>query len=250
MKTLRLFIFSFGLLLGGLSFVSTGAQDSAPAPANVEEHDTKDLEQLLKRYNTDAEKVINDNNKLQETDASKSEVTDSDIDEIRPEDQFEKAAATFAKKKAKVEEPVTTGKFSDDIRIPLSRLQQLSEEDLLKLLKENSRDSKLGPYLDQFPKFTLFTVRLIKDKEAIPSVVKIVENKDKLIWFAGVMISTFLLGFLLERIMRKEGRSILGSIGLYMVRVLIMTVVRFVILMYFYSAEITPALNVGKKIFL
>ena len=35
---------------------------TAPSdPADQESHDTKDLEQLLKRYNTDSKKVLEDN---------------------------------------------------------------------------------------------------------------------------------------------------------------------------------------------
>lgn len=243
-----------GLLIGGPSFVlSQEPPPAAPVTEKAENqqevHDTKDLEQLLKRYNTDPEKVINDNEKLQATDALQSEVNDAEIEKIRPPNSLGDAVGVYAKKKKKVETPVPGNSLSENIKIPLASLQKLSEEELLKLLKENTRESNFAPYIDQFPKITLYCVRLIKDKEAIPSAVKIVENKDKLIWFAGVMISTFLLGFLLERIMRKEGRSLIGSIGLYMLRVAIMTVVRFTILMYFYKTELTPAMKVIEKTF-
>ncbi len=213
-------------------------------PAGAEQHDRQDLEQLLKRYNTDAEKVINDTSIIHETDPLKSEMSDSEINEMSPYDIIEKRAHSLASKNSK------EMSLSDEIRIPLSKFQGFSEDELLKLLMENTKDSKFEPYMDRFPKFTLLMVRLIKDKEAIPSVVKIVENKDRLTWFTGVMISTFLLGFLLKRIMRKEGRSILGSIGNYMVRVLIMTVVRFMIIMYFFREELTPAFNIVNKTFL
>lgn len=249
--------FFFSLLIMGFLFGSPlviYGQEPTAAPADQqqqqqqEEHDSQDLEKLLKRYNTDSEKVLNDASKINSEEQA-SEVTENEIDEMRPSDTLSNATKSFTQK-SKAKTPYVNKSFSEDIKVPLARLQKLSEEELVKMLKENTRDSKFAPYMDQFPRFTLLTVRLIKDKEAIPSAVKIIEDRDKLVWFGGIMISTFLLGFLLERLMRKEGRSILGSIGLYMFRVLILTGVRLGIIIYFYKDELSPAAKVFSETFM
>lgn len=240
-----------GLHYEGLVFAQEGSERQNPEASQLQEqHDTKDLEQLLRRYNTDSAKIIDDTSKIHNTDDSTTEVSEEDIEEIPQAELVNAVAKKSPRKKKETEFPYKEQSFSENIRIPLAKFQTLSEQELLKLLKENTSQSKWGPYLDQFPRLSLFSVRLIKDKDAIPSAVKIIENKDKLIWFGGFMISTFLIGFLLERIMRKENRSIVGSIGLYLLRVLILTGVRFAILIYFYGDELRPAGRVFKQTFL
>lgn len=240
-----------GLLFEGLVFAQEGKdQKTNEEVKQQEDHDTKDLEQLLRRYNTDSEKLIDDTSKIHNTDETTTEVSEEDIEEIPQTEIVNAVAKKSSRKKKETEFPYKEQSFSENIRIPLAKFQTLSEGELLKLLKENTSQSKWGPYLDQFPRLSLFSVRLIKDKEAIPSAVKIIENKDKLIWFGGVMISTFLIGILLERIMRKENRSIMASIGLYLLRVLILTGIRFAVIIYFYGDELQPAGRVFKQTFL
>ena len=250
-----LLMITLGLLLEGpsLSFAQDEGANNQEGQQEVqvdEGHDTKDLEQLLKRYNKDAEKVIDDTSKMQNTDATESEVTDQDIEAARPEASLSEATKALAAKKAKRAQEGTTGKsLSEDIRLPLARLQAMSEEELLKLLKENTKDSKFAPYIEKFPKISILSVKLIKDKEAIPSAVKIIEDRDKLIWFVGIMISTILIGFLLERIMKRKDSSILGAIGLFLLRVLILTIIRIVVIIVFYGKELGPATKVFQKMF-
>jgi DNA-binding protein H-NS len=242
-----------GLLLEGPVFAQED-EEKAPAEVLQEQHDTKDLEQLLRKYNTDSEKVIKDTSKIHTTDEDTTEVSDKEIEEIDPNETVTTTTTTTTKRatrhKKQEDYPYKNQSFSENIRIPLEKFQHLSEEELLHLLKENTKDSKWASYLDQFPRIRLLSVRLIKDKDAIPSAVKIIENKDKLVWFGGCLIATFILGFILERLMRKEGRGVLASIGLYMVRVLILTGVRLTIILYFYGEELKPASRVFKQTFL
>lgn len=251
-KTILL-MFTLGLLLEGpsLSFAQEDSSQSQQEAVQADEgHDTKDLEQLLKRYNKDAEKVIDDTSKIQETDSSMSEVTDQDLEEAKTNVDLNAAAKTLADKKSKRIQEGTTGKsLSEDIRLPLARLQAMSEEELLKLLKENTKDSKFAPYIEKFPKISILSVKLIKDKDAIPSAVKIIEDRDKLVWFVGIMISTILIGFLLERIMKRKDSSVLGAIGLFFLRVLILTIIRIVIIIVFYGKELGPATKVVNNMF-
>lgn len=256
------------LILTGLLFlegpVFLHAQENAENQATTdskanptEDHDTEDLEKLLKRYNTDSEKILEDSSKLhniQEGEA-KSEVNDADIEEMRPSDTLEKTQENVFKKvveaKKQNQKPkVIDQSFSNSVRLALSEVQKLSEPELLKRFDEATKESAARPYIEEFPNITIFAVRLIKDKESIPAIATILEDKDKLVWFAGTMIFTIVIGFLLKRFMHREGRSFIRAVFYFFLRMYIMLAIRIGVVYYFYSNEFTPAAKVFKATFI
>jgi hypothetical protein len=212
---LKLIILAGFLVLGGQSF----AQDPAPVE---EHHDTKDLEELLKRYNTDSKKVLEDTSKILDQDATLSEVDESVINEL---------AAT-----------------EDSKKITLNSLKK-AREDAEKAKKKIMVTGELSNR-DQFPKINIFAVRLIKDEESIPAMVKIVENRERLIHFTGVMLSTLILGFVLKKVIHREGRSFIRSAIYFIFRMCFMFAVRIYIVYFFFSAELAPAAKIFKKTFI
>ena len=221
-----------------------------------EEHDTQDLEKLLKKYNTDSETILKDADKLH-TDTNTNEVKESEIESMpRSEVVTEAPAAKNALEevyetgmKSRQRPKVISSELSNSVRLALEPLQKLSEKELLKRLDESTKESAARPYMEQFPNITIFAVRLIKDKESIPSMVKILEDRDRLIWFAGIMLSTILLGIILKRIMHREGRSFLKAALYFFIRMYIMFAIRVAIVYYFYSVEFAPAAKVFKATF-
>ena len=236
--------------------VTVDAEKPSAAPSQ-EEHDTQDLEKLLKRYNTDQEKILEDANKLH-TETAGDEVHDSEIEgmphsEVVTEeavvrdsvkDIFEEGMQSRKKSK------VISSELSNSVRMALEPLQKLSEKELLKRMDESTRNSPVRAYMDQFPNITIFAVRLIKDTESIPSIVKIFEDKDRLIWFAGAMLCTVIFGFALKKFMHREGRSFFKAVLYFFVRLYIVFAVRIAVVYYFYSAEFTPAARVFKNTFM
>lgn len=250
------------LIITGLLFlegpVFLHAQENAGNPeAVVEDHNTEDLEKLLKRYNTDSEKILEDSSKLHniQEGETKSEVNDSDLEEMRPSDVMDKAKGTAlervveAKKLREKPKPIDQS-FSNSVRLALSEVQKLSEAELLKRFDEATKTSPMRSYMDEFPNITIFAVRLIKDKESIPSIVKILEDKDKLIWFSGIMIFTIVIGFLLKRFTHREGRSFLRAFFYFVLRMYFMLALRIGIIYYYYHVEFTPAARVFKSTFM
>jgi hypothetical protein len=244
-----LFILSGLLLRGGLVF----SQDSeTPSTIESEEtvpdevHETRDLEKLLKSYNKDQEKVLKDATKIHTIPSEEtSEISENEIEEM-PEAVIEKKPL---KKRERIEVD-KDAKFSDSVRISLGPLQKLKEEELVKMLNENTKDSTFRPYMEQFPLITIFAVRMIKDKEAIPSLVKITEDKDRLIRFAWWMLGSFIFGFILKKILYNKDHPFLLAFGIFFARFIFMQALRFGIIYYFFKAELTPALDVFKKTFL
>jgi hypothetical protein len=259
------------LLLEGLSFAQSPegginnpttnpnipTEVEKPSEAPQEEHSTEELDQLLKRYNKDAEKILEDNSKLHniQEGSAKSEVNESDIEEMKASGQMAQEIVdpniAIKEKKQKAESPkVLPSTLSDSVRMALEPLQQLSEEELLKRLDEATRESSVRPYLDQFPSMTLFTVRLIKDKESIPTLAKIAEDRKRLINFVGIMVLSIILGIVLKNVMHKEGRTFLQAVFYFFLRFWIMLIVRICIINYFFGEELKPAMKVFKQTFM
>lgn len=213
-----------------------------------EDHETRELEKLLKSYNKNQEKVLNDASKIHTIDqeGSSEEITENELEEM------ETPAAVVEKKRVLKKKEVIdlkNTKLSDSVRITLAPLQKLEEKELVKLLDENTKSSSMRPYLDEFPNIMLLAVRLIKDKESIPSLVKILEDKDRLIHFGGWMIGTIIFGMLLKRFFHREDRSFLGAVGLFFLRFYIMLFLRLALIYFYFGQELRPSLQIIKKTF-
>jgi len=221
---------------------------SSPSANNLEEdHDTKDLEDLLKKYNKDQIKVIEDNSKLHNIDSSKSdnEEMESEIEALANTKKVE-----FGKPQKKVEMPSKDDKLSNSIRIALGPLQSLSDKELEARFIEASKQSKFYPYIEKFPKSIVFGARLIKDKEAIPSLVQIVEDKKRLITCGAILILSIFVGLTLKKLFHSDKRSFLGVIFFFLLRVYLMLFLRIGIIYYYFSNELKPTVEVFKKVFL
>jgi hypothetical protein len=232
---LRILIF-LGLLIIGPN-IQADTTETTPSDTIEEEHDTKNLDKLLINYNKDQEKVLKDAEAIGE---------DQDTGDEISEKELATTSSNFKKLDPKNLKKIS---YSDSIKITLEPLQKMSESQLVALLHENTKDSKAGIYIDRFPKLAIFTVRLIKDPKALPSLAKIIDDQDRLIHFSSAMIVTILISLILKRFMKKEGRTILRAFGLWFLRFSIISFLRFGVLYYFFSAELTPMFNIGAKTF-
>lgn len=253
-------IFLCLLLTGGISF----AQTQSATEEIQEDHDTKNLDKVLKDYNQDSEQVLKDAEKLlpKGTGDDTGELTDKELGDgpvLDPDDESSlegKNRAGFFdpklyKKRAEKSQINKDGKthHAEDLRVQLSVLQKLPEKELIKLLLEQTRKSEMGHYIERYPKLAVYTVRLVKDKDALPDFVGILDNIDKLIRFAGVMIATILVGFFLKRLMKREGRPVWKAVLYWFFRFCLLTSLRLAILLFFYGKEITPIFKIASKTF-
>ena len=255
----KIIIVSGLLFVGGRSFSQTPDERSIVEQETElpqEEHNTKDLEKLLKNYNTDQEKILEDTSKIhtiQEGDA-KSEINEAEIEAVPSQKELSEKDLELAhvvKLRDVNDRPkAVPSDLSGSVRMALEPLQKLPEEELLKRFVEATSTSKFKSFIDKFPSITLFSIRLIKDKESIPSAVKILEDKDRLVFFGSMILFSIIFGVALKKMMHKEGRSFVMSVFYFFVRIYIMFAIRVGIVYYFYSAELTPAARIFKKTFL
>lgn len=259
MQKKRQFNYLFLVILLGLLFLegplfaqnSQNPQETTETPPQ-EEHNSEDLEALLKKYNKDSEKILEDTGKLHAIEGeSKSEVNEKELEAIKLPSKEEEMKALKLAKAAKIEErPPLPTSFSDSVKMALEPLQKLSEADLLKRLDDGLKDSELKPYFEEFPNIKLLSVRLIKDKESLPSLVKILENKDRLIYFVSAMLCTIIFGYILKRAMHREGRPFIIATLMFLLRFFILLGIRLALIQYFFGPEIAPAIKVFKATFM
>jgi hypothetical protein len=257
LSQIRIFIFLGLCIIGSGISAQTDKTEVSNAPNQdqdqIEEgHDTKNLDNLLKNYNKDKEKVLKDAAKILETDES-DDKTNEEIGLNQSNSAVDKDVVLKKSPKnfKNIIDPKTLKKtkYSEALGIALGPLQKMSEKELMALLKENTVGSSASKYIEKLPKLAVFTVRLIKDKDALPSLAKILDDQERLIRFLGIMVSTMLFGFILRRLMKREGRSILKSVSLWFVRFLVISAMRFAIIIFFFSSELAPLMSITKETF-
>ncbi len=217
----------------------------------TEDHDTHELNKVLSDYNKDQEKVLKDVSQLSKQ-AETLGPTEDDIEAETPNPLLNenKLPGMFKpqKKIIKVNESQKV-KYSEQLRLALVPLQSMKEDQLVGLLIENTKGTQAYTYIEKFPLLALFTVRLIKDKDALPLLAKTLDNQEKYLKFVSCMISTFIFSFFLKRFLKRDGRTIIKSVSFWFVRFILVTLLRVWILFFFFSAEITPTLNITTKTF-
>lgn len=261
-KFLKLVIILGLLYLEGPFFISAHAQfESLPSNPTTnpevkegsetpqEDHNSEDLEKLLKKYNKDSEKIIEDTSKLH-TITEGEAVDEAEIDQMKASKLTSEEEARRAGKSKLAGRTPLPADLSASVRIALEPLQKLSEAELLKRFMEGAKDSELRPYLEEFPNITLYIIRLIKDKESIPSLVKIVEDKKRMINFVAVMLCTILFGIFLKRLMQRDGRTFIEAVFYFFLRTAILWGLRIYVIDSFFHEELAPAIAVFKITFL
>lgn len=140
-------------------------------------------------------------------------------------------------------------KLSEAMAMAMAPLKKMSSEDMKSMVLEQARGLKYYNLLVQYPKFLSVVIELIRDDRAVPQMVKVIEDKDRLKKFAAVMLCSILLGFVVARVISTKDRNLVKIFSLFIFRVILMMSVRIGIIYYFFSDELGPAFNVVTKVF-
>lgn len=208
-----------------------------------EDLDTKKLNKLLIDYNKNQQKILNDSEKNKEN----AFINPDEIiieEDVKDNKNQEKIKRKKIKEDDKIDN-LKNIKYSEAIKVALAPLQKMSESELSKLLRDNTKNSSSEKLISNYPNIILFSVRLIKDKLAIPNLAKIIDDQKKLIRFTGIMILTFLISFLLKFVLKKSGRSVLKAVSLWFLRFMIMMSIRLGIIIYFFGEELAPTFKIA-----
>jgi hypothetical protein len=127
--------------------------------------------------------------------------------------------------------------------------QNISEKELIEQFNANIKDSRVAPFLKKYPLATVFMVRLIQDKTALPSLAKIIENKERLITYSYWMLGTFVFAFILRRMLKIDNAGFFEAIALWFFRFFVMLFIRLGLTYYFFSNEFEPTFKVIMRTF-
>jgi hypothetical protein len=141
-------------------------------------------------------------------------------------------------------------KLSEAVAFALKPLQAQSELAILRQILNNSKGTKNYDLMVQYPKITLYFVRLIKDPEALPFATKILENKKRLINYASLMLCSVIVGFIIRRFIRTKDKSFGKIFLLFLVRLFLMMGLRIGITIYFFGGELYPMYKIFLQTFL
>lgn len=140
-------------------------------------------------------------------------------------------------------------KLHQAVSLALVPLRKMSTNEMRSMILEQTRGQKIYTILVEYPKLLTYMIELIRHEQAIPQLVKIVEDKDRLKKFAAVMLCSILIGFLIARFVSTKEKNLKKIFFLFIMRVLIMFSLRISIIMYFFSEELAPSFNVFLSVF-
>jgi hypothetical protein len=201
-------------LLGPFSYAAGNFDKDAP----MEEHNTAELEKLLESYRKDPEKIL------------------KNFDGLKNDNQ-----STLGKNGKPSQKKLT---YSQSIRQFLIPLQSMPEAQLRQVLNESIEKTGSLSVLKKFPFVLNLWVGLIKEKDAIPQLVSIFENQNKLIHFGIAFLFTMILGFVLRMSMRKKDRTIAKAMYYWFLRFVGILILRIFIVIYFFGPQLKPAFQV------
>ncbi len=226
------------------------AQNTNVTDIKTEDYDEKKLESVLKDY---SQKNPNENSKEIHKDVTDEELTE---DELREFDEFSKAAVKESLPKKLPEykkDPIPTNleerKLSENINFMLSPLRKLTDKELEDLLRLRIKESGAEKLYNLEPRIYPFTVKIIKDKEALSLLISISEDIPRLSKLMWLMIATFIVGYFFKRITSNKDQPFVTAIFYGSIRLFIMNCIRLMLIWWLYSKELSPTVKIFKEVF-
>lgn len=224
--------------------------------AQDENHKTGDLDKLLDNYQRETDQILQDYSALEEGIGGESnQFSDEDLETMeaagvgsRQKDSISKAPLEgyrknyfHALKKNKKGQVLT---LEDRVSLALVPLQNLSDNDLRSFIQKSFKDSKVEELFNKYPSIVDKMIMIIRSDEVIPNFVKVIQDKDRLIYFVAAILCTFILSFLTKRIFYGPKSTFLGMCGGFILHSLFMMVVRLAVVYFFYKDELIPFVKI------
>lgn len=140
--------------------------------------------------------------------------------------------------------------MSKHINKMLERYRSMDLSEIEAELYKTSQGSKLGVIFDKFPKSLEFMARIYQDQVAIPRMIKMAEDYEKLKHASLYMLGTVLLSYILGKILIRHNMGLGRRFMMRIVRSLCIWSLRFGILGYFYGFYLSPLGRIIKTVFI
>lgn len=206
-----------------------------------EEHKTQDLDKVIHEFNQNQKQHLDS---IEETSPEENQVSE-DLNQ----NEAEANRQDFQQKVKATGYGLSNQSLTSAMKENLKLFHSMSEKEIEKIVRERfSSNPKVHHFLQENPKYVLFLVKLLKDKEAAIKLVEITEQKDKLVQMGLWLLASFVVGFVFSRICKLFTFGFLSWIFFFFVRLIVMTSFRFWIIYHFFGAELAPSVRIAKEV--
>ncbi len=136
------------------------------------------------------------------------------------------------------------------IPIMIANFKAMSEEAVIKDLNDAASDEIFYPILQKFPKLIVFYARMLRDDRAFLDIVSIIENEVKIVLYALVVLTTFVVGRLLKRVTFWRARDKWHERRLRFQLFLFVNGLRIFLFFFVFQVELSSTIKIFKKTFL
>ncbi|MEK6625641.1 MAG: hypothetical protein AABY86_11770 [Bdellovibrionota bacterium] len=145
-----------------------------------------------------------------------------------------------------------SGDYSLIVYQMLNPFRSQSEAEVTQIFTQKMAIGPMGILINVVPfanKIPNLIARIARDEKALPSVVKIVNQRGKLTQYATFVLVTFIISFVVKRLKQKQDASIFSGMKSGMMRAIFMTGLRLAVFLVLFSSEFAPLWQVIKKSF-
>ncbi len=129
--------------------------------------------------------------------------------------------------------------------------QEQSEASLSLQLEDSYRGTFVEKIFQKFPKLKTFTVRVLRDKDALPTFFNIIADRTRLIIFAVVNLVVIFINFFWKRKIRNNHQLETGvKFKKQLMRMFLVKTFQFGFLAIYWNNELYPLWVVFRKTFL
>ena len=128
--------------------------------------------------------------------------------------------------------------------------QSSSVEEIEAQLRGRFAGSKMEVVFSKFPKALTFVASLLHDKEAIPLLMEMQNDKEKLKHTFFAIIASFVLSFFIKWWINNNKTFFFKKLLQRFFHIVFIWALRLGILIHFFGANLRPTFNIFKKVFL
>ncbi len=125
----------------------------------------------------------------------------------------------------------------------------LTEDEIIKILKEKHRGSILGKFMDSYPRLIKLTVRVTMNKEIRKTWANTLKDKTRYYLFLGILILTFAINWAWRRDQASREGSIWVKIRGWVFRVSLINFSRVALFILLFEFELRPIWVLARKTF-
>ena len=135
--------------------------------------------------------------------------------------------------------------YEQIIKDALKQFQTIDDDVFKNAILKNTKGTFFEKFIGPESSLLEFYIRLLKDPNAIPHLLKIFGQTSKMIIYASFFVATFILGIILKR--KAVVYSFFGMVFHFILRSSFLMIVRLTIFFFLFYNELNPAVTLFRK---